>query len=257
VTAITNNSPFVLGSFSVDPSEYSLQANDDNPTNLPAKSVEVLCYLAQHFPRVIAREELIDKIWLGNKPVGDKSLTNEPGREIYPVNSPDGRWLAGWLAGWLAYIWVKIDHSTTLYLQDLHNLDTSPKQLIGSNAKDYKPLWSKDNQSLYFTSGNDDGIWHKNLLWGEATQLLNEQVSSYPYRWTISQNQRYFQQRLPQLLQVNRYDLHNNQTTPLISLSKRTLDGWGTMTFIGQTQDLLLSQTEFPQVDLKSVQINL
>lgn len=44
--------------------------------NLQPKIVELICYLADHHPRVIPRQELIDKIWNGNEYVGEKALTN-------------------------------------------------------------------------------------------------------------------------------------------------------------------------------------
>jgi Tol biopolymer transport system component/DNA-binding winged helix-turn-helix (wHTH) protein len=43
---------------------------------LQPKFIELICYLAKHYPRVIPRSELIENIWDGNEYVGEKALTN-------------------------------------------------------------------------------------------------------------------------------------------------------------------------------------
>lgn len=239
MTIISDNECFTLGNFTVNTGEFFVQGQDNEKINLPAKSVEVLCYLAAHYPRVITREELIEHIWQGNKPVGEKSLTNavwslrksfssdnqrsdyiatirkggykllvepafeqpepiavasellapeklnssrrfrsflllnmlflaaaigismpllalktpplvesveslteKPGREIYPSISPDGLYLA--------YIWLRLDHASELYLQDLQHPTTPARRLTSTTNRDVKPVWSKDSQTLYF-----------------------------------------------------------------------------------------------------------
>ncbi len=68
--------PFSLGNYRVYPIEYSIQLSGAKKQSVQAKFIEVLCYLAQHAPRVIPREELINNIWQGNEYVGEKALTN-------------------------------------------------------------------------------------------------------------------------------------------------------------------------------------
>jgi len=67
---------FKIGKFRVIPIEYAIQLAGQDKKSLQPKFIEVLCYLAQHFPRVIPREELIENIWAGNAYVGEKALTN-------------------------------------------------------------------------------------------------------------------------------------------------------------------------------------
>ena len=68
--------PFTLGDFTIKPVEHSLQAKSGAPELLQAKFVEVLSYLAQRYPDLVTRDELIDNIWDGNRYVGEKALTN-------------------------------------------------------------------------------------------------------------------------------------------------------------------------------------
>ncbi|TPH18558.1 winged helix-turn-helix domain-containing protein [Litorilituus lipolyticus] len=67
---------FTLGQCLVTPAEFSIQAKGHDKKSLQPKMIEVLCYLAKHYPRVIPRDELIENIWGENSYVGDKSLTN-------------------------------------------------------------------------------------------------------------------------------------------------------------------------------------
>ena len=70
------NTPFKIGNCYIYPFEYSIQFDDAEKQSVQAKLIEVLCYLAQHSPRIIPREELINNIWKGNEYVGEKALTN-------------------------------------------------------------------------------------------------------------------------------------------------------------------------------------
>ena len=65
-----------IGVCSIYPQEHTFQYEGDEKQNLQPKFVEVILYLAKHYPRIISREELIDTIWNGNYYVGEKSLTN-------------------------------------------------------------------------------------------------------------------------------------------------------------------------------------
>jgi Tol biopolymer transport system component/DNA-binding winged helix-turn-helix (wHTH) protein len=73
---MTFDNSFNLSNCKVNPIEFSIQINDGDKQSLQPKFIEVLCYLAKHYPRIIPRDELIDNIWGPNSVVGDKSLTN-------------------------------------------------------------------------------------------------------------------------------------------------------------------------------------
>ena len=68
--------PFKLESCIIKPHDYSIKFPDGQAKLLQPKFIYVLAYLAEHFPRLVTREELIEEIWDGNFPVGEKALTN-------------------------------------------------------------------------------------------------------------------------------------------------------------------------------------
>ncbi|MBT1444472.1 PD40 domain-containing protein [Shewanella sp. JM162201] len=77
----TTHHVFQLGMCRVDASDNSLSfaATASEPVQrvtLQPKFIEVLTYLAERYPRVVTREELITDIWEGNGYVGEKALTN-------------------------------------------------------------------------------------------------------------------------------------------------------------------------------------
>ena len=71
---------YKLGDILVNPLESTLyfEGEDKGETkkSLQPKFIEVLTYLAQQYPRLVGREELIEQIWQDNQPVGEKALTN-------------------------------------------------------------------------------------------------------------------------------------------------------------------------------------
>lgn len=80
---IKKEAVFRLGECEVNPNDNSLNFSacrdgEDNSSKISVqpKFIELLSYLARQHPRVVPREELIDKIWEGNAYVGTKALTN-------------------------------------------------------------------------------------------------------------------------------------------------------------------------------------
>ena len=67
---------YKLGNCIVYPHEFAIQFGYSEKQSLQPRWIEVLNYLVENHPRIIPREELIDKIWNGNSYVGEKSLTN-------------------------------------------------------------------------------------------------------------------------------------------------------------------------------------
>lgn len=70
------DSTFLLGELSICPNHLSITDTQGRQRIVQAKFIDVLVYLAQNYPRLVSREELIEKIWDGNAPVGEKALTN-------------------------------------------------------------------------------------------------------------------------------------------------------------------------------------
>lgn len=80
---IKKEAVFRLGHCEVNPNDNSLNFSDPNSeetelskVSVQPKFIELLSYLARQYPRVVPRDELIDKIWEGNIYVGTKALTN-------------------------------------------------------------------------------------------------------------------------------------------------------------------------------------
>ena len=71
-----NITSFKLNTFTVFPSENTIENQLGEKVTLQPKFIQVLAYLVDHYPRLVSREELIDSIWNGNYYVGEKSLTN-------------------------------------------------------------------------------------------------------------------------------------------------------------------------------------
>lgn len=65
-----------IGQYSVLPQEFTVQFELNEKTTLQPKFVDLLVYLAKHYPRIVSRQELIDNVWDGNFYVGEKALTN-------------------------------------------------------------------------------------------------------------------------------------------------------------------------------------
>lgn len=73
---MTEGVTFTIGRFSVIADEHLIRDPQGHSELLQPKFIEVLTYLAQHYPRLVSREELIQQIWDGNQYVGEKALTN-------------------------------------------------------------------------------------------------------------------------------------------------------------------------------------
>jgi len=79
---------------------------------------------------------------VNNNDVSMINLTQDPGREIYPSISPNGRYLL--------YTWRKIGKQTDIYLKDLSHVDLPPKQLTFSDEMELKPIWSTKNNTIFY-----------------------------------------------------------------------------------------------------------
>lgn len=86
---------FTLGHCKVSPADNSVVFDAESKADvvclsLQPKFIEVLSYLARHYPNVVTRDELIEEIWDGNGYVGTKALTNaiwHLRQQLKPLNS--------------------------------------------------------------------------------------------------------------------------------------------------------------------------
>ena len=84
------NDNFTIGNCHISPIDFSIKITGQKKQSLQPKFIEVLCYLAKHYPRIIPRDELIDNIWGRDSYVGDKSLTNAIWYLRKSLNQVDG-----------------------------------------------------------------------------------------------------------------------------------------------------------------------
>lgn len=67
---------FVLSHIVIDPVALTLTAPQQAVVSIQQKPMEVLQFLAQQYPALVSREQLITAVWDGNSYVGEKALTN-------------------------------------------------------------------------------------------------------------------------------------------------------------------------------------
>lgn len=73
---LDNNTSLKIGSFTINLFDHSLVGDDGQVELMQPKFIEVLYYLAQQYPNLVSRDELIEQVWDGNNYVGEKALTN-------------------------------------------------------------------------------------------------------------------------------------------------------------------------------------
>lgn len=73
---MTTQHSFYLAELFVNPAELSIQMPAGQAVSLQQKPMDVLVFLAQQYPALVSRQQLIDNVWGGNVYVGEKALTN-------------------------------------------------------------------------------------------------------------------------------------------------------------------------------------
>lgn len=72
---LSNEAIFYLSDLKITPLTLMVEQGDVQRP-LQQKPMEVLCFLAEQYPALVTREQLIDAVWDGNVYVGEKALTN-------------------------------------------------------------------------------------------------------------------------------------------------------------------------------------
>ncbi|MDX1531482.1 MAG: winged helix-turn-helix domain-containing protein [Rhodothermales bacterium] len=100
-------------------------------------------------------------------------FTSFPGRERFPVLSPDG--------SRVAFTWRGPDGRTDLYVKQTNTAD--PLRLTSDDAYEAFPVWSPDGSTLAFVREDADGdaIYAVPALGGTARRLL--QTTSWTFGW--------------------------------------------------------------------------
>jgi Tol biopolymer transport system component len=74
------------------------------------------------------------------------TITKNPGSELFPAPSPDGRYVV--------YSQVSTNKPTNLFMKDTQQVSLAPKQLTFDDATEGHSVWSHDGQYLYFSRKN-------------------------------------------------------------------------------------------------------
>lgn len=140
---------------------------------------------------------------------------------------------------------IEDDHIHSLQLFDIHSKE-KPQQILADTlyaqmTTDGDIIYTKHNQGLWVQSGEQ----HRQLV-------KAEQLGSI-FNWHYHQEQLYFEKASSKQQSISKLDINTGAQTDIINLAKRTLDIYGTTTYIAPRQELLLSKQQFPQVDVKSV----
>lgn len=68
--------PFNLAELRITPAELRIENTAGMQLSIQQKPMEVLVFLATHYPAMVSRQQLIEGVWAGNNYVGEKALTN-------------------------------------------------------------------------------------------------------------------------------------------------------------------------------------
>ena len=142
---------------------------------------------------------------------------------------------------------IEDDHIHSLQLFDIHSKD-KPKEILADTL--YAQM--RSNGDIIYTA-HKNGIWIKSG--NKQLQLLeHEQLGSF-FNWSYHQEHLYFEKASDKSQIISKLNMQTGNIDNISNLAKRTLDIYGTTTFINTSKELLLSKQQFPQVDIKKVQL--
>ncbi len=233
----------------------------------------------------VSNESGFNEIWTAD-PDGTsrKKLTKLKNNLVAPRWSHDGKYIA-----FLATLTDK--QSSKIYILDVNSLSVRElktpfdviyrptwsvdnKSIIAAASQDDKsrlykiPLDGKAPSMLAKTPARfaiettDDKIWYvkgsNRGLW-----LLDPKQSDKPinvldktrfkalYNWTVTSTGAYFQTNLKGHHRIDYYSFKDKTIRPIVRLPTKTLNRFGTMSYIEKEQKLIFTQYQYPQVDIK------
>ena len=127
-----------------------------------------------------------------------------------------------------------------------------PQQLLEQNV-----LFAVQDQQqrIWFTRSRNDGLWvfDPTKTAENVTQWLSAEQFKIRFNWTVTKQGIYFQEDFKGHHKINYYDFAEQRITPLIKLPSRTIERSAPMVYLPNEHKLLLTQSEYPQVDIKHV----
>ncbi|TQV84955.1 winged helix-turn-helix domain-containing protein [Aliikangiella coralliicola] len=140
------------------------------------------------------------------------------------------------------------NNESKLYVFSLDG--SNPKSLGNSSA--VFAIQATDN-SVWFTKGRNQGLWRFNPEKpdDEAERVLSGEQFGVRYNWTITERGLYYQFDQIDHHRINYYDFNSKKVTPLVKFPTRTLDRFGSITYIPEEEKIVFTRSEYPQVDIK------
>jgi len=138
---------------------------------------------------------------------------------------------------------------------DLHLIDikTGISKRISFQGSRYGVMISPS--TLLFTA-SQKGLWQKEIspdhvIHNKPFQKISESIFKSTYSWEYVDDGVYFAQSLTKHHLISFYDMKEEKLIPLLKLPKYTLASGTPLTYIKPNQELLFTQAESPQADIK------
>lgn len=160
---------FFLGEVRVDVRKLSLVHPQHAAIVLQNKPIEVLHFLAKHYPRLVSRDEIIAAVWAGNHYVGEKALTNV----IWQLRQQ--------------FKALQIDDIITTIRKHGYRLELAPRWQTLTDNQEPAPSSSSEHiehaeQHASVATANSDGTEHTQFEQANNKNSLLTTLMSQPFR---------------------------------------------------------------------------
>ncbi|MDP2559696.1 winged helix-turn-helix domain-containing protein [Psychrobium sp. 1_MG-2023] len=110
------------------------------------------------------------------------------------------------------------------------------------------------DKSIWYVKGSKSGLWRVNPSdKKQPLAVIDKDNFKQRYNWTVTDKGVFFQSDYKDHHRIMFYDFAKEQLTPMMKLPSRTLESSGSMSYVAQDDKLLFTQSQFPQVDIKSL----
>ncbi|MGL5665091.1 MAG: winged helix-turn-helix domain-containing protein, partial [Shewanella sp.] len=110
---------------------------------------------------------------------------------------------------------------------------------------------AKSATELVFSRYGVNGLWLINLAQPEeVTQLISSKVFRSGNNWAMTADGVYFKSSNGNEQRLNYWEASSQQVTPLLRVPRSSLSGFGSMTYIPESNRLVMTLDGFPQRDI-------
>ncbi|MEL4428224.1 winged helix-turn-helix domain-containing protein [Shewanella mangrovisoli] len=111
--------------------------------------------------------------------------------------------------------------------------------------------FAKSATELVFSRYGVNGLWLINLAQPEeVTQLISSKVFRSGNNWAMTADGVYFKSSNGNEQRLNYWEASSQQVTPLLRVPRSSLSGFGSMTYIPESNRLVMTLDGFPQRDI-------